>query len=179
MIITIIGSRNISYTERNTLYLLSGKLARRGHTIVSGGAAGSDHAAYMGAIHAIPNPDIQIWLPWNGFSNYTVDNKQFYMLDDFMSDFAFNTLLDNGVSWINRIGPAIQKLYCRNVFQILTKDYSKTDLVIYCADVNKNNTVRGGTAIAVHLAWALGIPTFNIRNPDALKALTVHLQKCT
>lgn len=177
--LTIIGSRKITTAERNDLYRIAHYAVKRKIEVITGGALGSDHAAVVGANHSMDVHGLgylQVWLPWDGFMGYTVDGIHHFVLDDFMARFAYNTLLDNGVSWINRVGPAVQALHCRNVYQILTADYSQTDAVVYCADHTKQGKVKGGTGIAVHLAWSLGIPTFNIRIPEERIALQRYLQ---
>lgn len=115
-------------------------------------------------------------LPWQGFEQFYEDGKNNFLLDDFMNLFAYNTLCDCGVVWLNKLSQGIRKLYQRNVYQILLPDYSKTDVVFYYAPVNKHGKPRGGTAIAIRLAESLGIPTFNLGEPDQRKAALEYLE---
>jgi len=59
------------------------------------------------------------------------------------------------------------KLHTRNIYQVIGprgKNGVKSDLVVYCSDVNKKEIPIGGTRTAVVYAQELGIPTYNIRD---------------
>lgn len=109
-------------------------------------------------------------LPWNTFQGFTRQDKNIVLLDDWMALYAEHTLLSSGVLWYYKLSQGIQKLYKRNVYQVILPDYSMSDAVFYYCKTSKTGQPTGGTAIAVRLARAFDIPTFNLGLPSELKA---------
>ena len=139
-----------------------------GHTVVSGGAPQMDSAAERGVdIMREINPDRiyhkKIILPWNGFEGRKEDGKDFFLLDETMTQVSERLLEACGIVWYKALSPGIKKLYARNGFQILLPDYSKTDVVGWIAPEDKHGLPKGGTRIAVLMAQSMNIPTFNLR----------------
>ncbi|UKZ10846.1 hypothetical protein CZP2022_123 [Vibrio phage C-ZP2022] len=110
-------------------------------------------------------------LPWNGFQDFYVEQDRQYVLDEFMTQLASVLLWDCGVVWLHNLSRGVKAMYLRNVFQVVLPDFSQSDFVAYYAPVTKNGTPKGGTAIAVRLAKAMGIPTFNLLFEEDATAL--------
>lgn len=107
--------------------------------------------------------DFHVWLPDRYFNGRNFDMGRYKILDQTMSYIAIEVLIGCGVVWYPKLKPFVKKLYRRNVFQILTEDYRKTDCMFYWAPCNKHGDPKGGTAIAWRIAEAFSIPSFNIR----------------
>lgn len=179
--VTIIGSRRVSNEEFSLLRQLGYWLCKNGVDVVSGHAAGSDYAGELGALSAINENDklighMEIWLPRQGFNGARSDGIHYFVLDEFMTNMAHGLLVANGVN-LNYVADWTYPYLTRNVFQILTVDYSLTDMVIYCSDETKHGRVKGGTGYAVHLARTMSIPCFNIRKDTDRKQLKAFLQE--
>lgn len=62
---------------------------------------------------------------------------------------------------------ATTKFHTRNIYQVIGprgKNGIKSDIVVYCSDVDDKDRPVGGTRTAVMYAEELGIPTYNIRD---------------
>lgn len=173
---TLVGSRELPPTPDVQLKVLqtANRIAKRLVELEvqgwSGGAPGLDQIWRKLYIRWGGEELFHQLLPWENFEGFSAKDDRNYLLDDFMNDFAYNTLFDCGVVWINKLSQGIRKLYQRNVFQVLTIDWTKTDVVFYYAPVTRTGAPKGGTAIAVRFAEALGIPTFNLGEPDQRRA---------
>lgn len=161
---TGIGSRNtpdvlLSFAEK-----LSERLCRLGWGLRSGKASGAD-SAFQRGLERVPEESQrgEIYLPWADFSS--------------QSGLAgtWDKLVENPAAegLASRIHPAwekckasVRKLHIRNVYQVLGEDLSTpSKFVLYCAE-ERDGVVSGGTATAVNLARAFGIPTINIGQRD-------------
>ncbi|QAX96239.1 hypothetical protein [Vibrio phage vB_VmeM-Yong XC32] len=120
--------------------------------LFSGGAPGPDTEFERGTIRFMRDNNVrnlmEIWLPWRTFGKRKgIDGNHYKVLDKPDYDFARHILNDSGVCvnpWFVKMGQAIQKLFARNVYQILTGDWSKVDLVIYYAKENREKGTVGG-----------------------------------
>ncbi len=187
--VTLIGSRKSTINEDRTFIFLGYRIIKKGGKVISGGAIGEeslspDSAGEKGARIAMRELGItgrtEIILPWPGFPKEDPkypDGVDYFILDDFMDKFAETKLQGIGTIHHNLIGRGMPKLFRRNVFQITTMDYSMTDCVIYASETNKKGEPKGGTAVAIKLARAFGIPNFNIRIPEELIALKEFLKE--
>ncbi len=156
---TGIGSRKtpeeICILEQRIACFFKTKLKMR-----SGGAEGSDSAFEEG----IDNGNMEIYLPWKTFGNRDLTKKHFHVL----REMKFK-IIQKAMMLVKLIAPywgklshAVMQLYTRNMFQILGMDLcTPSAFVIYYAPPDKE-TIKGGTRIAVELAWQLGIPTCNL-----------------
>lgn len=186
--VTMIGSRDSNEEEDKLFVMLGHKVVSAGGMVISGGAIGKnslspDSASEKGALIAMQSlgltDRLQVILPWSGFPREAPkypDGKHYFLLDETMDALAEDFLRANQVVHHNIIGRGMPKLFRRNVYQILTMDYSMTDVVIFAAP-EKNGKVKGGTAVAVELARSFGVPTFNTRDPEQTKKLKAFLKE--
>lgn len=168
--VTGIGSRKASRGDLRFLYTLGRFCAINNIEGWTGSAPGSDMAFETGYL-SIGKEGFHSLLPDDGFSARRADGKNYFVPDDFMFDMAFVILKDLGVVWLDRLDPYVKKLYGRNVYQILRLDMRPVDLVVYTAPTTKKGKPKGGTAIAVMVAEALGIPTINLAIPEQRQEL--------
>lgn len=175
--VTGIGSREAPGRDLNLAFILGCIFASEGIELSSGCAPGMDSAFERGYFYSGPKKGFQGWLPGDSFNGKRKDGVNYLVLDQFMKDYADMVLRAAGVVWLGKLKPYVKDLYRRNVFQVLLKDYSKTDLVIYSAPVNKHGKPKGGTAIAVMVAESLGIPTINIGIEENRKELGMAMVK--
>lgn len=165
---TGIGSRNVPPDKRDLMVSLAYFLTERGGKLYTGSAPGSDDHFEEGAIMAgrelQPTDFLESWLPWWNFEGRREDGQSYFVIRDTELEFAKHILIDSGVcTWINNLRQSIQKLFCRNVYQVLCSDWTKTDFVIFYAEEDRaKGVVKGGTRIAVYLARHLDIPCFNL-----------------
>ncbi|AXH70900.1 hypothetical protein [Vibrio phage BONAISHI] len=176
--VTVVGSREITNEETSDLYAITSKLINGDIGISTSCAPGSDAAAVRACrdhsvVTGVPLSDVplQVWMPKESNRGLTVDNKNFFCLDEHMRMFAYAQLKHAGISWIDNMQGIGREYYLRNVYQIHLKDYMRTDLVIFCADENKHGDPKGGTAIAVKVARSLDIQALNIRNENDRKTI--------
>lgn len=156
MIVTGIGSRKVP----EEMYDFITRLPLQNHIVRSGGAKGCDTAFEQ------TTNNLEIFIPWSGFSNNGIVIKDSRLLD----------LADEMISIIhpayNSLSQGAKKLHTRNVFQIFGKNLDpneKSDMVIcwtpdgaYDIDSCTRNT--GGTATAIKLASLFDIPVYNLYN---------------
>lgn len=165
---TLVGSRELPPTPDQQLEvtLAAARIVKRLVELKvegwSGGATGMDQL--WGKLYA-KNEAYHLFhqiLPWNGFERFFEQQPNNYTLDGFMNLFAENALTASGVVWFYKISQGVQRMYRRNVYQVVLPDYSMSDVVFYYAPTTRNGTPKGGTAIAVRVAEAYGVPTFNL-----------------
>jgi len=144
-------------------------LTTNGNKLYTGSAPGSDSHFEEGTLAAATDFEkedyLESWLPWWNFEGRKEDGNRYLVIRDMEFEFAKHILIDSGVCpWINKVKQSIQRLFCRNVYQVLCRDWTKTDFVVYYADEDRvKGTVSGGTRIAVYLARHLDIPCFNLK----------------
>lgn len=172
---TLVGSRDFPAEKQTELaphiLRITNELIRRKVKGISGAAPGLD-TVWFRAYCYLKAPELFIHvLPWPGFQEiYPESYDNVILLDDWMDKFAEHILGSAGVLWYYKLSYGIQKLYKRNVYQIVLPDYSMSDVVFYYCKTTKKGDPTGGTAIAVRLARAFGIPNFNIGIPSELEA---------
>lgn len=174
-----VGSRKCDPNLAPLMRALGYFLASKGLRLQSGHAPGPDEWFEQGCnafmLHSGTVGLKEIWLPWNGFEGgYDGDpTGHFKVIRGMDLDMAKLTLHDTGVcNWLHKLSQGIQKLYCRNVYQILRGDWQKVDFVIFAAPENvEKGTVAGGTRVAVILARVFDIPTYNLMHEDQRKSL--------
>jgi hypothetical protein len=160
---TGIGSREITPEETHKITVIASKLSKK-FVVYSGNAEGSDITFQLGS-----QGKCVIYLPWYSF------NREVYNTNNSIAHFDVgDTTIGNeyarkyhkGYSSLTKGG---KRMMCRNTHQVLGyKDYPRTSFVVYCASLI-GGVPKGGTAQAVKIAWALGIPTFNIRTNEIEK----------
>lgn len=168
---TGIGSRDISEEELDLLVSIAEKLAYTGWKLRSGGAEGADTAFEKGC--AGGEGQAEIFIPWKGFGTKieNANSKRYIPNDDKFQDARRLLLTEEIIPWFDNMKQGAQKLHARNVYQVLGTDNTKSDLLVYCADDDKNGIPKGGTRTAVLLAREAEVPTYNVRNEEQRKSL--------
>lgn len=119
----------------------------------SGGAKGADSAFYIGG-----KSRCQIFLPWNGFSNFRVDNKSFFAY----TEEARRIAEQFHPGW-RRLNDAAKHFHSRNVHQVLGPDCKTPSEAVICW--TKDGEASGGTGQALRIAKANKIPIVNLQHP--------------
>lgn len=133
---------------------------RHAMVLRSGGAKGADTAFEHGTI----GPK-QIFLPWNGFNGRTMqrgllgaDEKK-----------AYEIAAKHHPAW-NRLSDAAKKFMARNTHQVLGASCEDPSAFVLCwtpdGSIGKTTSKTGGTGQAIRLAYAYGIPIFNLQRDD-------------
>lgn len=132
---------------------------RRGFVLHSGGATGADTAFENGAGNRK-----RIFIPKPGFQNrYPGDGIHFLPLDD-----AFDIAERFHPAW-DKCWDDARRLHARNAHQVLGIDLKSPVRFVACWTVNGKAT--GGTATAINIAKAYGVPVLNFHSKvDRAKA---------
>ena len=156
-----IGSRETPLDTCKLMTELAQRLSRLGYTLYSGGADGADEAFEKGASRK------KIFLPWDGFNGRRVDNDQ-YTVPPYVEDLArkFHPAGD-------RLKVGALKMMSRNCYQVLGPDLKSPVEFIICW--TKDGKASGGTGQAIRIAESVGIPVFNLKNPNGLSSLGRHI----
>ncbi len=165
---TGIGARATPQWALTMMTEIARQLSLEGHVLRSGGAPGADSAFEYG--HA---GNMEIFLPWDGFEKkYIGENPDIYIVPEkavprVVYNRAWEMARDIHPNW-SAVSQGVSKMHVRNVFQILGYDLDTPSTVVVFWAPERNGVVAGGTATAIHLARAHGIPTFNLNNPEQL-----------
>jgi len=144
-----IGSRETPKEVIDTFVHLASFLAKRGYTLRSGAACGSDQAFEKGCDEV--KGFKEIWLPWKGFEN---SDSKFIVKDPK----AFELAQKYHPNW-TALKQGGQKLQARNCHQVLGETLdNKADFIICWT---KGGSGQGGTGQALRLAKDFGIPIFD------------------
>lgn len=131
-------------------------LAREGYTLRSGHAEGADSAFEVGCDKV--NGQKEIYIPWKNFNgsksdliiewNWNLNSQKAY---DIAREFH---------PYYENLKPFVRKLMARNSFQVLgnLKGDKPSDFVICYTE---GGELKGGTAQAIRIANAYGIPVYN------------------
>lgn len=168
---TGIGSRDIAKEEFDLLFSIAEKLAATSWKLRSGGAGGADTAFEVGC--AKNEGQAEIFIPWARFGTKieNANSKRYIPNEDKFQDARKLLLTEEIIPWFDNMKQGAKKLHARNVYQVLGTDNTKSDLLVYCADDDKNGVPKGGTRTAVLLARLFDIPTYNIRDEEQRKEL--------
>jgi hypothetical protein len=141
-----IGSRQTPQALLPALTDLARDLAGRGYVLRSGAADGADAAFEAGAGDAK-----EVWLPWKGFNGHTSPLLP--------SPEAFDLAARFHPEW-PRCGRGARALHARNGHQILGADLDTPVDFVVCWTLDGGWV--GGTAQALRMADAHGIPVYNL-----------------
>ncbi|HWL53226.1 MAG TPA: hypothetical protein VNQ90_12380 [Chthoniobacteraceae bacterium] len=155
-----IGSRQAPPAVLALIVEIAKNLAFRGLTLRSGGAPGADTAFETGCDQG--RGEKEIFLPWKAFNNHASP------FDPPPEQAEWIAALCHP-NWRN-CNAAARKLHARNCQQVYGVNLDDpVHFVLFWAP-EKDHSVQGGTATAVTLARRMNIPTFNLWQPDTLKA---------
>jgi hypothetical protein len=175
-----IGSRKITEQEEQLIHKIAGKLSDAGFILYSGNAEGSDIAFQTGS-----KGKCVLLLPWKNF------NRDKYALDNCIARIDVGKT-DEGKASIAKYHPSPKSLtfggqcmMSRNYHQIMginevysvspnyskdkeiiTQSFPPVSFVICCAIRDENGNIVGGTGQACRIAADIGVPVFNIRDPE-------------
>lgn len=163
LILTGVGSRNITREERRHLNDIAYKAFELGYVLRSGHAVGSDYA--FEEVYAMVTADksrTEIFLPFVGYNrdhnhetiNYIVNNEHIDECEKIIKKVhgAYEKLSDGA-----------KQMHFRNVKQVLGDDLNTpTTILIACSDP-RSGGVKGGTSTAWKIAKSKNIPCFNLR----------------
>lgn len=137
-----------------------------GFVLRSGAALGFDTMAERWAVRL--GGETEIFLPWKGFGDhpsrlYKIPPSAFEIARSHMGEYHWH-----GMS------PGAQACHARDVQQVLGKDCGPPSIpvdLVFCW--TPGGKIVGGTATAIKVATAHGIPVFNLFNPTPLFGSTV------
>lgn len=170
---TGIGSRSTPVAVLSFIRQLAHVLSNRGYTLRSGGAAGADAAFADGWENSRHSDSAEIYLPWNGFNNQYSTQEGRCVLD--YSD-AEEMAKDIHPAW-HRLSRGAKTLHARNMHQVLGRDLNTPSNFVIFWTPDTDDAVSGGTASAVNLAKAWGIPVYNLNNPAVSSKLAKFINR--
>lgn len=147
------------------------RLATAGWLLRSGGAQGADEAFERGA-----NMAAEIFLPWPGFRG----RRQARLLEP--TSGAYEIAAAHHAAWAD-LSQYARALLARDVHQVLGADLDDQVAMVVCwttdgattADETSRRT--GGTAMAIRVAGAYGVPVRNLGRADDRAALEAYLSR--
>ena len=164
---TGVGSRQTPEDILDHMLAMGGQFARAGWTLRSGAAEGADSAFEDGAQHDGP---MEIYLPWAGFNGRKVARLQMPSLQ------AYEVAANTHPAW-GQLKPGAKALHARNAHQVLGHDLNTRSRFVVCWTPDgcespaERTEKTGGTATAIVIAYAYGIPVFNLAKPARLDEL--------
>jgi hypothetical protein len=157
-----IGSRSTPATMRPVIADVATRCARNGIVLRSGGALGADamfeYAAKVTGPWACATNEI--YLPWPGFNGRVIG----YALER-PTPGAYEIAAAAHPAW-HRCSASAQHLLARNAHQILGRDLASPVAFVVCW--TPGGQLVGGTATALRIAQANGIPVCNLATPEGL-----------
>jgi hypothetical protein len=131
--------------------------AARGWILRSGGAPGADQAFEDGA-----GERAEIFVPWPSFERR---RPSYRVLGGETLERALLLASIAHPAWGQCSGPA-RLLHARNVAQVWGADLESPVRFVVCWAPERDGSVQGGTATAVTIARAAGIPVANLASAD-------------
>jgi hypothetical protein len=157
-----IGSRRTPVELKPTIVGLASMLHDMGYTLRSGAAPGADVFFEAGAGELK-----EIFVPWPGFNGSGSKLHE-------CSQEAMDMAKQFHPNW-SRLSQAARKLMARNCYQVLGHDLKTPVDMVICW--TPNGKVEGGTGQAMRMAKHLGIPIFNLHNPNAVREIERYIGK--
>ena len=154
-----IGSREAPNEVLVVMEKLGHSLAKKGFTLRSGAAQGSDTAFEKGCDSASGKKEI--YLPWKGFND---SESNLYGISHGARELAFEFHPN-----LYALSDGAIKLMCRNGYQILGSNLKTRSLFVVC--YTKDGKASGGTGQAIRIAEAYNIPVFNLHDKENLQKL--------
>lgn len=144
---TGVGSRSTPKHILASMTQIAQTLAGEGYVLRSGAAVGADSAFEAGAGGAKI-----IYLPWRGFRDHTSPHYD-------ISQAALDLAARVHPQW-HLLNTHARRLHARNGYQVLGLDLkTKSRFVVCWTPAGK---LQGGTAQAMRIAQAYGIPVYNL-----------------
>ncbi|QIG70670.1 hypothetical protein EVB91_114 [Rhizobium phage RHph_I1_18] len=142
-----IGSRETPRVVLDWMKRIAAAHRTWGWCLRSGGAGGADSAFYKGMVLASQPGKLraEIFLPFDGFNGYNVDNETFFTYN---SD-AMKIAKQYHPAW-DRCSPQARRFHARNVHQVLGIHLNLPVEVVICW--TKDGEASGGTGQALRIA---------------------------
>ena len=181
-ILTGIGSRETPREILEVMRKVCKKMVLQGYTLRSGGADGADAYCAYGWGDAWSEdaevPDAEIYIPWSGFNNLKVGQKNVVLVQD-------TRIIQSAHKLLKQVHPAFDKLtrgplalHTRNCFQVLGADLcTKSSIVLAYAKTDSKGNPMGGTATAINIAKREGITVRNLYLEADLEKAIKYLEK--
>ena len=151
------------------------RLSNLGFILRSGGAVGADQAFEAGVVLSETPTNMQVFIPWNGYENKQLGGV-YVMQHKSVFEAASRMVSSMHPAW-DYCSAGARKMHTRNCSQVLGASLNEPAEFILCWTPCGSETVEtltrksGGTAMAIRVACANGIPVFNMKNEDALTRL--------
>lgn len=162
-----IGSRRTPPLVLAAMETIAAALAEGGWTLRSGHAPGADQAFERGA-----GGSAEVYLPWVGFEE---DVPVLGKTMPYPSTTAHWIAADHHPAW-NYLKRGARTLHARNSHQILGLELGDPSAFVlaWTPDGSVDGTGKdgGGTAQALRVATAYGVPVLNLKNRDARRLHT-------
>jgi hypothetical protein len=150
-----IGSRSTPHDVLALMVKIARRLADDGFCLRSGHAEGADQAFEAGAAGKA-----LIYLPWPGFQADTPLQGDVLLRP---TRWAYSIAAEFHPAW-DRLGQGARALQARNTHQVLgTHEGMPNSKFVVCW--TPGGLLKGGTAQAMRIAHAYGIPVFNLADP--------------
>lgn len=163
-----IGARK---TPKDVLVLMrriAKRLAERGWTLRTGGAAGADQAFLDGALDA--EGKVELYLPRRGHRGHLQSRYgNLVRVSWGIPETAFAIAAGHHGNW-NRLSDFVKALHARNA-QILAGPDGTSDPVRFVVAWTEGGRVVGGTGMSIRMARSMGVPVVNLHNPGALEKI--------
>lgn len=186
-VFTVIGSRGTRKPLINLMRGVAYNALSIGHSGRSGCAPGGDQALNRAIIDLLElgygptEIQAEIYIPWRTFQNVHMDrhlSRYTTTLSPDLYESARRTLIETGVCKnIDRLDAPVQKLFARNVYQIVGLDGVLTDYIMHTGRM-ENDRVVGGTSIATQLGQYFEVPLFNMADEKDKKRLWEMIGTC-
>lgn len=164
-----IGSRETSEPTLVSMRIIGESLAKKGYTLLSGGAEKADTAFEVGCDRCPGKKEI--YLPWKSFNN---SNSQIIAPNLTNWEEAQEIASRYHPAW-DKLKEAVAKLITRNTYQVLGSDLKSPVDFVLC--YTPDGKASGGTGQAIRIAEAFEIPVFNIAYPHRLVNLWKEIEK--
>lgn len=160
-----IGSRETPDDICLLMTAIAKRLEAEGLMLRSGGAKGADDAFEEGADNIK-----RIFLPWEGF-NGRASGRNFTVVP-FVGT-AHRIASEHHPAWWC-LSEGSMKLLIRNTPQVLGAACNDPSAFVLCwtpdGSIGKTTSKTGGTGQAIRIAYAYGVPVFNLRRDDHREA---------
>lgn len=175
---TGVGSRKIPVWAYQAMRGIATVMKQRGYMWRTGDAPGADEAIRLGS-----QGEVEVWRARNRPTNEPC--KTVRVMSNSMYVVSGNWLVRNHLmSYFWNIEDWFTKYaHARNVYQVIGwptgaarmetafhQTFELSEFLLYWAPVDKQGRVKGGTRTAVGTAKVMGVPTYNLNDPEQTRA---------
>lgn len=154
MKIAVIGSRDIKDWLKSQVHLVGKAIVSGGHSLVTGGAPGTDQTVALGGCSVNPRK-VTVYLPWQSFEYGAHDPEANKIVPEYYfghphTQYLLETYFNKQLSDLSQ---GVTKLMARNIAII-----ENADRVIAFPRINKQGIPQGGTAMGIWYANQINVP---------------------